>query len=537
MEKERKEQLQLKMQTAEKIFKQSVAGNAIKSDIEDTIDSLIKLSGGIGGETAVSAFKQQFMSPLETSWAEIDRKRAVFLSLFVRNSNILFLGSYGTGKTFMCKMLSDIAELNFTRIQGQVDMDKSAFSGTIDMKQLIEDNKVIISFPQGADDPASSLLLIDEINRMPPVEMSILTSVLAERLMEIEIKSGKQVESLNLSDHETRKGLMKDVSGMTVFATKNRDDEATFPVSSQILDRFALTVITEPPSSTLLETKHIADMMEKRILTKEDVSEIRNQVEAVTLPQEVRTYLELVLMQLQCGIMGEQREFCGQDACSQCANESTCACSFTENSYMPSARSMEQIIAFAKAHAYLEGRDTVSIEKDVNQFIFLNLSHKLKLKPDCEARIFNNPSLSEMVRRYANTVMTLPHHEIVKVVVQTATTQARQILPHVEKIRALCDASIIMGDKQAAKQLLDMLKDGLAISAIDKTSIHRWITSKMSFNRMLAGEYKDIKTGVRPEETASPICKRILDKQRGREKGQASEISPEKKALAVPPAL
>ncbi len=149
----------------------------------------------------------------------------------------LLEGVPGLAKTLMVKTLGKLLGLGYQRVQATPDLMPADILGTSILKPGT-DNFVFHAGPV-----FTSLLLVDEINRMPPRTQAALLECMEER---------------QVTSDGTQRNLPE---WFTVFATQNPVDfEGTYPLPEAQLDRFLLKIRVGYPSESeerqVLERHH-----------------------------------------------------------------------------------------------------------------------------------------------------------------------------------------------------------------------------------------------------------------------------------------
>jgi len=146
----------------------------------------------------------------------------------------LLEGVPGIAKTLMVKALGRLLGLGFQRVQATPDLMPADILGTTILRAGSE------SFSFHAGPVFTDLLLVDEINRMPPRTQAALLECMEER---------------QVTSDGTRRPLP---AWFTVFATQNPVDfEGTYPLPEAQLDRFLLKVRVAYPTEQ--EEREILD--------------------------------------------------------------------------------------------------------------------------------------------------------------------------------------------------------------------------------------------------------------------------------------
>ncbi len=149
----------------------------------------------------------------------------------------LLEGVPGIAKTLMVKALGRLLGLGFQRVQATPDLMPADILGTT----IFRPGSDTFSFHPGP--VFTDLLLVDEINRMPPRTQAALLECMEER----QVTSDGTCRSLP--------------PWFTVFATQNPIDfEGTYPLPEAQLDRFLLKIKVGYPSQEeerqMLERHH-----------------------------------------------------------------------------------------------------------------------------------------------------------------------------------------------------------------------------------------------------------------------------------------
>ena len=131
----------------------------------------------------------------------------------------LLEGVPGIAKTLMVKALGRLLGLGFQRVQATPDLMPADILGTTILRPGTD------SFTFHAGPVFTDLLLVDEINRMPPRTQAALLECMEERQVTID-------------------GVRRPLPAwFTVFATQNPVDfEGTYPLPEAQLDRFLLKI-------------------------------------------------------------------------------------------------------------------------------------------------------------------------------------------------------------------------------------------------------------------------------------------------------
>jgi MoxR-like ATPase len=148
---------------------------------------------------------------------------AVLISIF-SNGHSLLIGLPGLAKTLLIKTISEVLDLNFSRIQFTPDLMPSDIIGS-----EILDEKRAFKFMRGPI--FANIILADEINRTPPKTQAALLEAMQEKAVTTARKMHKLEEPF------------------FVLATQNPiEQEGTYPLPEAQLDRFMFNVLLDYPS-------------------------------------------------------------------------------------------------------------------------------------------------------------------------------------------------------------------------------------------------------------------------------------------------
>jgi len=194
------------------------------------------------------------------------------------NGHILLEGVPGIAKTLTVSTLSKVLHLDFQRIQFTPDLLPADLVGTMIY------NQKEASFEVRKGPVFANLILADEVNRSP----AKVQSALLESMQEKQVTIGDTTYQLDRP--------------FLVLATQNPvDQEGTYPLPEAQIDRFMMKVHVNYPSKA--EELEVMRRMSNltfssevdTILTKEDIFEIRNAVNKVSLNESIENYIiELV---------------------------------------------------------------------------------------------------------------------------------------------------------------------------------------------------------------------------------------------------
>jgi MoxR-like ATPase len=260
----------------------------------------------------------------------------------------LLEGVPGTAKTLIVKAVGRLLGLGFQRVQATPDLMPADILGTTILKPGSD------SFTFHAGPVFTDLLLVDEINRMPPRTQAALLECMEER---------------QVTSDGTRRPLPP---WFTVFATQNPIDfEGTYPLPEAQLDRFLLKIRVGYPSPAeerqMLEQHHGlsgADLLEAAAiapLSADLLTAARNEIRSIRVESDLYDYI--------LALIRRSREW-------------------PMLALGASPRAAIALLRVAQAFAAFEDRDYL-LPDDVKRALPPVLRHRILLKPEAELEGFD----------------------------------------------------------------------------------------------------------------------------------------------------
>ena len=269
------------------------------------------------------------------------------LAAVLVQGHVLLEGVPGIAKTLIVKSLGKLLGLGFQRVQGTPDLMPADILGTT----IFKPGSGEFTFHSGP--VFTDLLLVDEVNRMPPRTQAALLECMEERQV-------------------TSDGVRRPLPAwFTVFATQNPVDfEGTYPLPEAQLDRFLLKIRVKYPSQqeerAMLEKHYTmggAGLLESanlEPLTPELLLAARKEVRSVRIESDLFGYM--------IEIARRTREW-PMLALGASPRATTC------------------LMRVAQAFAAFEDRNYV-VPDDVKQAVPPALRHRVVIKPEAELEGF-----------------------------------------------------------------------------------------------------------------------------------------------------
>ncbi|MEB2782901.1 AAA family ATPase [Algoriphagus persicinus] len=284
----------------------------------------------------------------------------LLIGLFT-NGHILLEGVPGLAKTLTVNTLAKVLHLDFNRIQFTPDLLPSDLIGTMIY------NQQAASFEVKKGPIFSNVILADEVNRSP----AKVQSALLEAMQEKQVTIGDTTYMLDRP--------------FLVLATQNPvDQEGTYPLPEAQVDRFMMKVHIDYPSKAdeMEVMRRMANMSfsseVNAILSKEEIFEIRNQINAVKIAEPLEHYIiELVFatrFPVQYGLKEEAKYI----------------------QFGVSPRASINLNLASKAVAFMDGRDYV-LPEDIKEIAEDVLNHRIILNYEAEADGINTRDLVKIL--------------------------------------------------------------------------------------------------------------------------------------------
>jgi MoxR-like ATPase len=272
-----------------------------------------------------------------------DDLRDQCLTALLCRGHVLLEGVPGIAKTLTVKALSRMMRLGFQRVQCTSDLMPADIVGTNIL------NMATSAFQLHHGPVFTDLLLVDEVNRMPPRTQAALLECMEEHQVTIDGTS-----------HQLSQFF-------TVFATQNPIEfEGTYPLPEAQLDRFLLKLrVTYPALKDEVQLlANVQNGFESRDLDSMNLQpiatglleEAQREVKAVTVQEALFTYIAQIARKTR---------------------------DWPSLSLGASPRAAVSLMAVSKAHAAMDGRDYV-IPDDVKASTQPVLRHRIMLRPEAD---------------------------------------------------------------------------------------------------------------------------------------------------------
>jgi MoxR-like ATPase len=292
---------------------------------------------------AVSQLAQHIRDEMGKVVVGQDELRDQCVIALLCRGHVLLEGVPGIAKTLTVKTLARLMRLDFQRVQCTSDLMPADIVGTNVL------NMATSSFLLHQGPVFTDLLLVDEVNRMPPRTQAALLECMEEHQVTIDGK-GYPLSAF-----------------FTVFATQNPVEfEGTYPLPEAQIDRFLLKVQVPYPGvqDEVRLLANVQNGFESRELDKMNLQPIdagvleqaQQELKAVTVEEALFSYI--------VQIARRTREW-------------------PSLSLGASPRAAVSLMAVAKAVAAMDGRDYV-IPDDVKASTRPVLRHRIILKPEAD---------------------------------------------------------------------------------------------------------------------------------------------------------
>ena len=292
---------------------------------------------------AVAALAEHVRREMDKVVVGQDELKTQCLITLLSRGHALLEGVPGIAKTLAVKILARILDLEFQRVQCTSDLMPADIIGTNIL------NTATSSFQLHKGPVFTSLLLVDEVNRMPPRTQAALLESMQERQVTID-------------------GVRHDLSPhFTVFATQNPVDfEGTYPLPEAQLDRFLLKISVPYPQAAeemqllaRIQTGFDADRLDEVEIVKlapGALEAAREEVRSVKVQEALFAYIVEIVRRTR---------------------------DWPALSLGSSPRAAVNLLSVSKSVAAVEGRDYV-IPDDIKQAVLPVFRHRILVKPEAD---------------------------------------------------------------------------------------------------------------------------------------------------------
>ena len=321
-------------------------------NIEEKIEHATKLWTGLNREIEKRIIGQK----------EVIKR--IVVTLLCEGHSII-TGVPGLAKTRMIKTLSEILDLDFSRIQFTPDLMPSDIIGT-EILDTDEKGRRFFRFVKGP--VFANFILADEINRTPPKTQSALLEAMQERRVTVQ---GKTYELPR---------------PFTVIATQNPiEQEGTYPLPEAQLDRFMLEIVIDYPDfDDEIKVVELTTQVEEKdihhIVKKEDIVAYQKLVLSMPVGRHVTEYAVNIARETRplYSHIKEVKDYV---------------------LYGAGPRASQYLILASKALALLYGKP-VATTKEINEIAYDVLRHRLILNYRAEAEGIKKEDIISKVLEY-----------------------------------------------------------------------------------------------------------------------------------------
>ncbi|MDE6452531.1 MAG: AAA family ATPase, partial [Odoribacter sp.] len=200
----------------------------------------------------------------------------LLLTALLADGHVLIEGVPGVAKTLMAKVLAQLIDARFSRIQFTPDLMPSDVMGT----SVFLPSAGKFEFRKGP--VFTNILLADEINRSPAKTQAALFEVMDERQMTYDVQEYKMEFPF------------------IVVATQNPvEHEGTYRLPEAQLDRFMFKILVDYPDRDeeieVLNLHHEGGMQrwteEKPVLSVPELRELREKIQEVRVDEKIKSFI------------------------------------------------------------------------------------------------------------------------------------------------------------------------------------------------------------------------------------------------------
>lgn len=322
-------------------------------DDKAAVEALVEAKGKVMTELAKRIVGQENVVEL------------LLTSLFAKG-HCIFIGVPGLAKTLLINSLSEVLQLDFSRIQFTPDLMPSDITGTDVLESDQATGSRSFRFIKGPI--FANILLADEINRTPPKTQAALLQAMQEG----EVTASGKTYPL--------------APPFLVMATQNPvEQEGTYPLPEAQLDRFMFSINIDYPE--------FDDEVE---IVRRTTSAHQENLSAVLSPEEILAFQELIL---RIPVSDHALEYAVKLVQASRPSKGN-GLPYVEEfvGWGAGPRASQTLILGAKSRAALAGRFTVSTE-DIKAIAHPVLQHRLVLNFHAEAeRVQTKDVVDELLR-------------------------------------------------------------------------------------------------------------------------------------------
>ncbi|WP_214484249.1 AAA family ATPase [Bacillus sp. SM2101] len=273
----------------------------------------------------------------------------------------LLEGLPGLGKTMLIRTISEVMNLDFSRIQFTPDLMPSDITGTM-MLEPNEHGKQNFVFHEGP--VFANIVLADEINRATPKTQSSLLEAMAEKTVTVMGDTKKLAEPF------------------FVLATQNPlDTEGTYPLPEAQMDRFLLKINVDYPTKEQLKeiikkTTTTTTPSLQKVINRDDIVEIQNLAKEILVSDDVLEFATNIIV------------------ASHPTNDSSPEMIRKFVRYGSGPRGLQSMIQIGKVHALSNSRVHLS-KGDIKKCAKAVLRHRLFLNFEGEAAGISTDTIIE----------------------------------------------------------------------------------------------------------------------------------------------
>jgi len=281
------------------------------------------------------------------------------LVCFFACGNLLIESMPGLGKTLVAKVLSDVLDVKFSRIQFTPDLMPADIIGT---NIIVEDEhgRKHIRFQKGP--VFTNILLADEINRATPKAQSALLEVMQEHSVTV---AGTR--------------HMVDEPFIVVATQSLLDTEGTYNLPEAQVDRFFFKILLPNPDREYLKeisrrTTGLKSYTASKVLGAEQITRMQREVRRVGVNARTRAYASQIVLATH----------------PESKTASPEVVRFVR--YGASPRAAQAMILAGKILALLDGRNEVQMP-DVARAALPSMRHRIILNYEGEAEKVDTDTL------------------------------------------------------------------------------------------------------------------------------------------------
>ena len=313
------------------------------------------------------------------------------LASFVSRSHVLLLGERGSGKTHVMESLLNMSDPRITSmVQGYLGAEMEDIFARPHIPSLLQGDETVIW-----KSPVTSVLKgFDEVQRLGVGALSALFRLLTKG-------------TVLYLDQEEGEPLFWVVA--TANPWERGNDQLNISLPEPLVDRFDVVVVV--PNAKLKHQLQIDERLERMkndlpmIWSKDELIALWKEVERIKIPKDIKLIITLMnrIMQFcknaECNDASTIDPEKKREMCAQCNQSYICSMIARP----PSVRPLLSLMKLVRGFAFIDGRDTVTLDDVRKAFPFI-YRHRIEFMDEHEI-VNKKKKLDELCERLIQEIL------------------------------------------------------------------------------------------------------------------------------------